>query len=159
MKKLYVIGNPIQHSLSPKIFDYWFKKYKINCSYEKIKTNQKSFENKIFNIINQKNCLGTNITSPFKKTALKILDVQDKHTKKIGAVNCIYKKNNKIIGTNTDWQGFIGALKYVKQIKKTSIKKQSAAVMGFGGATRGVVYALKILGYKKTNKRRIYFTN
>ena len=95
MKKFYVLGNPIKHSLSPTIFNYWFKKYGLNCKYEKKLVKKNNF-NKIFNkTISNKNCYGLNITLPFKQDTMELVDKVDNHARKIGAVNCVYKKKNK----------------------------------------------------------------
>ena len=67
MKKTFlVIGNPIDHSLSPKLHNYWIKKYKINAVYEKKLLNNNEIKDLIFNIRKEK-IHGINVTVPFKK--------------------------------------------------------------------------------------------
>ena len=68
-KKFLVIGNPIDHSLSPKLHNYWIKKYKIDAVYEKKLLNNNEIESLIFNIREEK-VHGINITVPFKKTVI-----------------------------------------------------------------------------------------
>ena len=69
MKKYFVIGNPINHSLSPKLHNYWFKENNINATYEKIKLEENEIENFISKIKNQE-INGYNVTIPFKKTVI-----------------------------------------------------------------------------------------
>ena len=66
MKKYLVIGNPIEHSLSPKLHNYWLKKNNINALYEKRKLNEEDFKDLILQI-KEDNISGANITVPFKK--------------------------------------------------------------------------------------------
>ena len=83
MKKFLVIGNPIDHSLSPKIHNYWIKKNNINAIYEKKKINEIDLKKIIFDIKNEK-LHGINVTVPFKKSIIKHLDavtaLQKKHS-------------------------------------------------------------------------------
>ena len=158
MKNFYVIGNPIKHSLSPIIFNYWFKKYKISKTYKK-KSIEINFFNKRFEkMINSKSFGGANITIPFKEKAIDHVDVVDAHSKKIGAINCIYKKKSKIYGTNTDWVGFYKLIK--PYFKKNPTKKKSVAILGYGGSAKAVIYSLKKTGFKKIyiyvrNKKKV----
>ena len=56
MKKIYVIGNPVAHSISPIIFTYWFNKYKIQCTYKKRLISKKSFEKDVSKLVFSKDC-------------------------------------------------------------------------------------------------------
>ena len=67
MKKYFVIGNPINHSLSPKLHNHWLKQNNINAVYEKIKLEENEVKNFVFKIKNQE-ISGCNVTVPFKKT-------------------------------------------------------------------------------------------
>ena len=71
--KFAIIGNPISHSLSPTMHNYWFKKYNINAEYELLDIE----ENKIQNVIKKikdKEIKGINVTLPFKKSVIPFLD-------------------------------------------------------------------------------------
>ena len=106
MKKYLVIGNPIDHSLSPKIHNYWFEKYKIeNSIYEKEKIEQKDLPT-IYEKLKNGELAGVNVTLPFKKSILPILDILETSATETQSVNTIFKENDKVIGTNTDWEGF-----------------------------------------------------
>ena len=104
-KKFLVIGNPIDHSLSPKLHNYWIKKYKIDAVYEKKLLEQNEIEGLIFNIREEK-IHGLNVTVPFKKLVIPFLDELSEEAEISQSVNTIYKNDNKIIGDNTDIDGF-----------------------------------------------------
>ena len=103
MKKCYVIGNPIKHSLSPIIFNYLFKKNNINAKYSKY--NPKN-ETDFFKFIKNENFYGLNITIPYKQKAYKIIDNKDGHAD-IKSINCIKKNKESLTGYNTDEYGFL----------------------------------------------------
>ena len=73
MKKYLVIGNPIEHSLSPKLHNYWIKNKDIEAIYEKQKLNENEIENLILEIREQK-IHGVNVTVPFKRKIINYLD-------------------------------------------------------------------------------------
>tara|TARA_B100000965_G_scaffold338478_1_gene305690 strand:+ start:227 stop:1042 length:816 start_codon:yes stop_codon:yes gene_type:complete len=146
-KNFYVVGNPVERSLSPVIFKYWFKKYKLKHTYRKIKIRKKTFENDFIKLSMSPNFAGANITIPFKERALKTIKHKSKHAKEIKAVNCIYKKRNKLYGTNTDWYGFKKALRY--QNKNLKYKNCNIGILGYGGAAKALVYCFKKTKYKK----------
>ena len=73
MKKYLVIGNPIEHSLSPKLHNYWIKKNNINGIYEKKKIENNNIKNIIYEIRNEK-INGINVTVPFKKSVISYMD-------------------------------------------------------------------------------------
>ena len=112
MKKLYVVGNKVSKSLSPTIFNYWFKKYNINASYRYLELTEKNFHRKIEEVLKKKDTLGLNVTIPFKNKIIKHLGKIDAHAKKIGAVNCVTNKKT-INGTNTDWTGYYLSLIHI----------------------------------------------
>ena len=142
MKKFYVIGSKASSSLSPTIFNYWFKKYKINAKYGFIEVNKENFDIKIKKLLKEENLSGLNITIPFKKTVIKHTNALDTHSKKINAVNCLVI-NSKIKGHNTDWQG------YYKTIPKANtLKNKNILLIGYGGAALAIHYVLKKKGFK-----------
>ena len=71
--KYLVIGNPIEHSLSPKIQNYWLKQKNIDASYDKVKLEAKDIKNFI-NDLRQQRVAGCNVTVPFKKQVIPFLD-------------------------------------------------------------------------------------
>ena len=96
MKKYLVIGNPISHSLSPELHNYWFKQNNINAIYDKKKLNDNELENIILNVKKQI-VSGINVTVPFKNTVIAYLDELSVEAKVTQAVNTIYLRNKKVI--------------------------------------------------------------
>ena len=111
MKKYLVIGNPIDHSLSPKLHNYWIKKNKIDAIYEK-KLLIKGDLEKTISKLKLGEIDGINVTVPFKNLVIPYVDELSVEAKETQSVNTIYLKNNKIIGHNTDIAGFELALMY-----------------------------------------------
>ena len=105
MKRYFVIGNPIEHSLSPELHNFWIKKNNINAIYKKIKledTELKDFINKLRN----EEIHGINVTVPFKNKVIKYLDKLSLEVESTDSVNTIYKSGKDIVGLNTDVAGF-----------------------------------------------------
>ena len=113
MKKFLVVGNPIEHSLSPELHNYWIKNNNINAIYEKQKLNKDQLEEFISQVKDNK-INGINVTVPFKKTVIPYLDELSAEAESTQSVNTIYKKDNKVIGHNTDIFGFKASIEKVK---------------------------------------------
>ena len=143
MKKYLVIGNPIDHSLSPRLHNYWFKENNIDAIYEKKQVKESDIEGIISEMRNGK-IDGINVTVPFKKLVIPFLD-KIEIPEKTQSVNTIYiEKNNitgsnKIVGRNTDILGFEFALKHIKY----SAKGKKILILGAGGVTPSIIYALE----------------
>ena len=140
MKKYLVIGNPIKHSLSPKLHNHWIKQNNINAVYEKKQLEESNIQGIISEIKNGK-IEGINVTVPFKKSVIPFLDDLE-ISKKVPSVNTIYKKKDKIIGTNTDIHGFKSALMQTKY----NLKGKKILILGAGGVTPSIIFALELLG-------------
>ena len=149
MKKFFVIGNPIEHSLSPIVHQHWFEKNNVKATYEKKLLEVKDLKNIIKDIKND-HVTGINVTVPFKQKIIPLLDELSIVAQSTLSVNTIYKNNNKVIGDNTDVGGFQKSL--TDSIPKESIK--SALLIGAGGVAPSIVYALKTLGIEQ-----IFITN
>ena len=150
MKKIFlVIGNPIDHSLSPKLHNHWIKKYKIDAVYTKKLLNNNEIEDLIFNLKEEK-IHGINVTVPFKKMVIPFLDELSEEAKISQSVNTIYKKDNRIIGDNTDIEGFKISLEKTGQ----EIKNKKVLILGAGGVVPSIIVALKKMQIKK-----IYLSN
>ena len=145
MKKFYVVGNNASKSLSPTIFNYWFKKYKINAQYGFLELTNNNFDKKIDETIRGNKVEGLNITIPFKQKIIKHLDSLDVHSKKINAVNCVSTKSRPL-GINTDWKGYYKTLPKFKNLKKKNI-----ILIGYGGAALAIHYVLHIKGFENVN--------
>ena len=143
MKKYLVIGNPIDHSLSPRLHNYWFKENNIEAVYEKKQVNEADIEGIISNIRNGE-IEGINVTVPFKKSVISFL-YKLEIPEKTQSVNTIYiEKNNitgsnKVVGRNTDILGFKYSLEHIKY----SVKGKKIFILGAGGVTPSIIYALE----------------
>ena len=147
-KNFLVIGNPIKHSLSPLLHNYWFRKNKINCEYKKLKITQTAIK-KILNKVRIREIEGINVTIPFKGSVIRHLDILKGDALRTSSVNTVYLNNKKLVGDNTDVYGFsYGILRKVKTRIKT------AGIIGAGGVTSSIILALIQKGVKK-----IYITN
>jgi len=144
MKKYLVIGSPIEHSLSPKLHNYWFNINNINAIYDKKKIKKNDLKEIISEIRNEK-IHGINVTVPFKQLIIPFVDELSLEAKESQAVNTIYKKNNKILGHNTDIAGFELGLRY----SKFDLKNKKVLILGAGGVVPSIIIALKKLGVSK----------
>ena len=149
MKKHLIIGNPISHSLSPKIHNFWFKENKIDGNYEKIEIKEKEINN-ILQEIKNENIYGMNITVPFKQSVIPYLGSLSEIAKETNSVNTIFKKNGKIHGDNTDVYGFEKSIVE----NKIDLKNKTALILGAGGVVPSIIIGLRRLKIKK-----IYITN
>tara|TARA_B100001250_G_scaffold270562_1_gene233531 strand:- start:757 stop:1551 length:795 start_codon:yes stop_codon:yes gene_type:complete len=143
-KNYFVIGNPIEHSLSPKLHNYWIKKNNIDAIYDKIKINESDLKN-IINKIKLGKINGINVTVPFKKSVIPFLDELSAEAKDTQSVNTIYLNNNKIIGHNTDIAGFELSIKY----SKYDVSKKEILILGAGGVVPSIIYSLRKMKVSK----------
>ena len=159
MKKAAVIGNPIEHSRSPLIHNYWLKKYNIEGSYEPIIANDESdFENVVDRLI-EENYSGFNVTVPFKEIAHKIADERvntDEYHASLKAANTISIQNKKLIAYNTDYHGFQSGFEHIQSIKALGdpphdislvdqVNKgiiKNIVILGAGGSARSTAFGL-----------------
>ena len=137
MKKFLVIGNPIDHSLSPKLHNYWIKKNKINAIYEKQKLENSDLEKLLFQV-KEKKIYGINVTVPFKNSIIPFLDELTLGAKATKSVNTIYLENNRIIGHNTDIGGFETSI-YKSNV---DLANKKILILGAGGVVPSIIYAL-----------------
>jgi len=137
VKKFLVIGNPIDHSLSPKLHNYWIKNNNISAVYEKQKLSESSLKN-IISQIKEKKITGINVTVPFKKAVIPFIDELTIAANKTNSVNTIYLDNNKIMGDNTDIVGF---QKSVEDLKY-DLNNKAIFILGAGGVVPSIIFAL-----------------
>ena len=144
MKKYLVIGNPVEHSLSPKLHNHWIKKNNISAFYDKKKINEKDLLDIIAEVRDGK-IDGINVTVPFKKIVIPFLDQLSLEAEKTQSVNTIYLKKNIIIGHNTDIIGFELAIKN----SKFDIKDKKVLILGAGGVVPSIIFSLNKLKASK----------
>ncbi len=140
MKKYLVIGNPIKHSLSPKLHNYWIQENKINAVYEKKKLNENEIENLIRDVKDKKIC-GFNVTIPFKQKVIPYLDEITPQAIKTQSVNTIYLGVNGTTGHNTDIDGFESSLK----VAEFNVKNKNVFILGAGGVVPSIIFSLNKL--------------
>ena len=134
-KKFGIIGNPIKHSLSPVLHNYWFKKYKIDADYSIIDIKESELEDIVKQIKNKK-LNGVNVTLPYKQKIVPHLNLLVNDAEITSSVNTIYlDEKNSIIGENTDVFGLQAA--YLKEVD--DISKKKALIIGAGGVSPSVI--------------------
>jgi len=152
MKKFLVIGNPIEHSLSPELHNYWIKNNNINAIYEKQKLNKDQLEEFILQVKDNK-INGINVTVPFKKMVLPYLDELSVEAQSTQSVNTIYKKDNKVIGHNTDIFGFTASIEKTEY----NLKNKEVLILGAGGVVPSIIFSLfkmKVSKIKISNRTK-----
>tara|TARA_A100001015_G_scaffold252007_1_gene291368 strand:- start:1715 stop:2509 length:795 start_codon:yes stop_codon:yes gene_type:complete len=137
MKKYLVIGNPIEHSLSPQLHNYWIQKYNINGIYEKKKIVDNDLKDLILKV-KAKEISGINVTVPFKNKIIPYLDQLTIEANKTQSVNTIYLKGEIVVGHNTDISGFELSIKKTKY----DIKDKKILILGAGGVVSSIIQAL-----------------
>ena len=137
--KFAIIGNPISHSLSPIMHNYWFKKYKINAEYELLEIDKSEIQN-VINKIKSKEIKGINVTLPYKNFIIPFLNKTINDANETHSVNTVMlDDNNNLIGENTDVFGFQAA--YLKSIPNQANKKK-VLILGAGGVAPSIILAL-----------------
>ena len=144
MKKYLVIGNPIDHSLSPKLHNYWIKENNIDAIYDKKKLDENELKSIIFQVKEEK-IRGINITVPFKKAVIPFLDELSREANETQSVNTIYLQDGKTIGHNTDIAGFELAIKYAKY----DLTNKKIFLLGAGGVAPSIIYSLRKMKVSK----------
>ena len=144
MKKYLVIGNPIEHSLSPQLHNYWIKNNNIKAIYEKKKIEKNDLKNLVLQI-KEKEIHGVNVTVPFKKAIIPFLDKLSAESENTQSVNTVFFENNKIIGHNTDIDGFELSMKK----SKFNLLNKKVFILGAGGVVPSIIYALNKMKVSK----------
>tara|TARA_S200000501_G_C20781620_1_gene725309 strand:- start:265 stop:1059 length:795 start_codon:yes stop_codon:yes gene_type:complete len=137
MKKYIVIGNPIDHSLSPELHNYWLEQNNISGIYDKEKLSVEKLKN-FFLKIRNKEVSGANVTVPFKRDVIPYLDDLSIEARSTQSVNIIYLKDNKIMGHNTDIDGFKMAIKDTNY----NVANKRVLILGAGGVVSSIIFAL-----------------
>ena len=141
MNRYGLLGHKLSHSLSPVIHNYLFKKNNIDGIYELIEIEEEMLPLYVEKVRNG-TYIGLNVTIPYKEKIIPYLDELSQASLAIGAVNTIYLKDGKVIGDNTDYLGFIDELNEYN----INVKDKNVYILGSGGASKAISYAMKILG-------------
>lgn len=148
MAKYGLIGNNIGYSFSKTFFTIKFEQENSLDSYSNFDIPS---VDQLLDIIKQEeNLKGLNVTIPYKESVIPFLDKIDKEAELIGAINTIkIDKKGKLIGYNTDHYGFAKAL-----IEFFPIKEKKAIVLGTGGASKAILFVLKMMDFEITQVSR-----
>ena len=152
MKKFLVIGNPIEHSLSPLLHNYWIKNNRIDAIYEKQKLNEDQLEHLISQVKDEK-INGINVTVPFKKAIIPYLDELSIEAQSTQSVNTIYLNDNKVTGHNTDIEGFQISI----EKSEYNLNNKEVLILGAGGVVPSIIFALikmKVSKIKISNRTK-----
>ena len=144
MKKYFVIGNPINHSLSPKLHNYWLRENNIDAIYGKRKIYEKNLQS-IISEVKEKKINGINVTVPFKKLVIPYLDKLSQEAEQTQSVNTIILTNDNLVGHNTDIAGFTKAIKDLN----FNIEGKKIFILGAGGVVPSIIFALNKMNVSK----------
>lgn len=144
MYKLGLIGHPVSHSLSPVLHGAAFEHYKIDGQYQLIDIPHSDLANGIKRLIKE-GYTGFNATIPHKEALYKLCQTLSAQAEQIRSVNTVRIIDGKLHGHNTDYAGLIYAIKELKSLKQ----KRTAIILGSGGASRGALWSLAHLGFKR----------
>ncbi len=149
-KKFGIIGNPVKHSLSPVLHNYWFNKYEIDATYSILDTQENDLA-KIIDNLKQRKINGVNVTLPYKQKIVPLVDILINDAKITSSVNTLYlNSDGMLVGENTDVFGLQAA--YLKEIDNVTDKK--ALIIGAGGVSPSVILSLQ-----KSGVQNISITN
>ena len=143
-KKFGIIGNPIKHSLSPVLHNYWFEKYGIDANYSIIDVKENELKD-VVNKIKTGELKGINVTLPFKQKIVSYLDILVNDAEITSSVNTIFvNAEDTVVGENTDVFGLQAA--YLKEVDNAYMKK--TLIIGAGGVSPSVILSLQKSGVK-----------
>ena len=138
-KAFAIIGDPIAHSLSPVLHNYWFNKYNIEADYSLLNIGEKDLDS-VAKKIRNKELSGVNVTLPYKQKIIPFVDQLINDAKSTNSVNTIFLDDaNTLVGENTDVFGLQAA--YLKEI--SDVRNKKALIIGAGGVSPSVIFALQ----------------
>ena len=143
---LALIGNPVKHSFSPRIQNYFINKYDKNAVYLAFEFEKKELE-EAFKGAKKLKFMGLNVTMPYKEDMFRLVDELERTASAVRSVNTVKfdKNNSKASGFNTDLEGFLKSL----EEKDFSFEDKTCLVIGAGGAAKSCIYGLLKKNLKK----------
>jgi shikimate dehydrogenase len=148
--RLGVLGDPVEHSLSPQMQNAALKHCKIDRQYARFHISPKELPESI-ELIRKLEFVGVNLTIPHKIAALGLVDIADENAKRIGAVNVIKVEGGKLRGFNTDGRGFARA---IREEFSVDLRDMRVMLLGAGGGARAIA-----LQCAKENSERLVIAN
>ena len=153
-KQLAIIGDPVKHSYSPQMHTFLSEQYNKNYIYTALHVTPENLENAVKGI-RAMNFAGVNVTAPHKFNVMKYLDEISPRAKMFGSVNTVVNESGKLVGYNTDADGFYKSLLY----EGIDIKGKDILFVGAGGATQPVVVLFALEGAKSITIKNRTQTN
>ncbi|MEK7432778.1 MAG: shikimate dehydrogenase [Cyanobacteriota bacterium] len=145
-KKNYVIlGYPLKHTISPIIHNTAFQYYNIDCEYGIFSIEPNEFSKIEIDFFRKSEFQGGNVTIPYKEKIINYLDKISDVAGKIGAVNTFYKKNELLLGDNTDYHGFFKSINKYNRF----LENKTVVILGTGGSSKAVFHAILNFNPKK----------
>src|SRR6266478_9825139 len=148
--RLGVFGDPVEHSLSPRMQNAALRHCKIDMHYARFQISPDELREAI-DLIRKPEFVGVNLTIPHKIAALRLLDVADENVRRIGAANIIKVEGGKLRGFNTDGRGFARA---IREVFSVDLRDLRVMILGAGGAARAIA-----LQCAKENSERLVIAN
>lgn len=136
-----VIGDPVSHSLSPRLHGYWLQQLGIDGAYVPLHVGADNLETAIRGL-KALGFAGANVTVPHKEAAADFCDEVDEMAERVGAVNTLVIKDGELHGSNTDVFGFEENIR-----AELGSGRGRAVLLGAGGAARAVIVALQDMGF------------
>lgn len=143
-QKSGIIGWPVSHSRSPLLHSYWMQKHAIEASYERYPIDPAADFRQALEAMAQDGFIGANVTIPHKENAFAACDSHTQPAQNLGAVNTIVMRDGRLLGANTDGDGFIASLE--AGAPNQDWRQRPALVLGAGGAARAILVALETAG-------------
>jgi shikimate dehydrogenase len=140
-----VMGHPVGHSLSPVLHNGWLTDLGLQGVYLPLDVQPEALGAAVAGL-KALGFAGANVTIPHKEAVMAHLDEIDDTARAIGAVNTLVVSGDRILGRNTDVEGFLAHLEASAPAWKSTLEGRSALILGAGGAARGIVYGLKTAG-------------
>ncbi len=148
-KEIGIIGYPLGHTMSPTIHESAFNKLELDMKFNIWETKPENLEQAINNLRNN-NILGSCVTLPHKFKVINFLDELDETAVEMKAVNWIVNNDGKLVGYNTDWEGFTKSLDFINY----NIQNKISLILGAGGSAKAVCMSLL-----KGDAKKIYVYN
>ncbi|MBN1687792.1 MAG: shikimate dehydrogenase [Candidatus Omnitrophica bacterium] len=149
--RLYgIFGYPLSHTLSPRMQEAAFSKYGLKAFYLTLELRPRDFQ-KLIRKLDRFLIDGFNVTVPYKETVFQVLCHLTAEARAMKAVNTVFRRKNRWVGTNTDVGGFLDSLRFEGRFTP---KGKTVLVLGAGGSARAVVY-----GLAEKKAKKIYIFN
>jgi shikimate dehydrogenase len=146
MKKLFLIGKSLKHSISPFIHNRILSEFDIDAIYSNLELLDTEMLKEFVEMVRKdEDVVGFNITIPYKEDILEFCDEVSEDVRIIKAANTVKKEDGKLLAYNTDWIGFKRSL----EDRGVDVKDKKILVLGSGGAAKACIYGLYRMGAKE----------